>query len=139
MLCLVAQSCLTLFNPMDGSPPGYSFSVHGDSPGRNTGEGCHALLQRIFPTQGLNPDLPHCRQFLYCLSHHGSSRILEGAACPFSRHLLTQESSQALLHCRQILSQLSYQGSNAFLASGISFSRISLFVSVCVCLFFIEV
>ena len=39
---LVAQSCLTLCDPMDYSPPG--FSVHGDSPGKNTGVGCHALL-----------------------------------------------------------------------------------------------
>ena len=33
---------------------------------------CHFLLQEIFPTQGLNPGLLHCRQTLYCLSHHGS-------------------------------------------------------------------
>ena len=38
---------------MDCSLPGSS--VHGDSPGKNTGVGCHALLQGIFPTQGLNP------------------------------------------------------------------------------------
>ena len=44
--CLVAQSCLTLCNPMDRSPPGSS--VDGDSPGKNTGVGCHALLQGIF-------------------------------------------------------------------------------------------
>ena len=49
----VAQSCLTLSNPMDCSLPGSS--VHGDSPGKNTGVGCHALLQEIFPTKGLNP------------------------------------------------------------------------------------
>ena len=48
---------------MDGSPPG-SF-VRGDSPGKNTGVGFHALLQEIFPTQGSNPGLPHCRQILY--------------------------------------------------------------------------
>ena len=36
-------------------------------PGKNTGVGFHALLQGIFPTQGSNPHLPHCRQFLYCL------------------------------------------------------------------------
>ena len=41
-LCLVTQLCLTLWDPMDYSPPG--FSVHGDSPGKNTGVGCHALL-----------------------------------------------------------------------------------------------
>ena len=38
---------------MDCSPPGSS--VHGDSAGKNTGVGCHALLQGIFPTQGSNP------------------------------------------------------------------------------------
>ena len=38
-------------------------------PGKNTGVGCHFLLQEIFPTQGLNPGLPHCRQTLYHLSH----------------------------------------------------------------------
>ena len=43
-----------------------------DSPGKNTGVGCHFLLQEIFPTQGLNPGLPHCRQTLYYLSHQGS-------------------------------------------------------------------
>ena len=43
-----------------------------DSPGRNTGMGCHDLLQGIFPTQGSNPGLPHCRRILYHLSHQGS-------------------------------------------------------------------
>ena len=43
-----------------------------DSPGKNTGVGCHALLQGIFPTQGSNPGLPHCRQILYQLSYQGS-------------------------------------------------------------------
>ena len=49
-VCLVDQSCLTVCNPMDCSLP--DPFVHGDSPGRNTGVGCHALLQGIFPTQG---------------------------------------------------------------------------------------
>ena len=49
-------------------------SVHGDSPGKNTGVGCHALLQGIFPTQGSNPGLSHCRQILYQLSHQGSPK-----------------------------------------------------------------
>ena len=40
--------------------------------GKNGGVGCHALLQGIFPTQGSNPGLPHCRQILYCLSRQGS-------------------------------------------------------------------
>ena len=59
--------------------------VHGDSPGKNTGLGCHAPLQRIFPTQGSNPGLLHCRWILYHLSHQGSPRILEWVAYPFSR------------------------------------------------------
>ena len=53
--CKVAQSCLILCNPMDCNPPG---SCPWDSPGKNTGVGCHAILQGIFPTQGLNPCLP---------------------------------------------------------------------------------
>ena len=63
VLCLVTQSCLTLCDPMDCSPPGSS--VHGDSPGKNTGVGCHALLQGIFPTQGSNPGLLHCRWIFF--------------------------------------------------------------------------
>ena len=49
------QSCPTLCNPMDCSPPGSS--IQGDSPGKNTGVGCHALLQGIFLSRGLNPPL----------------------------------------------------------------------------------
>ena len=52
--------------------------------GKNTVVGCHFLLQEIFPTQGLNPGLPHCNQILYQLSHKGSPRILEWGAYPFS-------------------------------------------------------
>ena len=73
-VCLVAQLCPTLWDLMDCSPPGSS--VCGDSPGKNTGVGCHALLQGIFPTQGSNPGLPHCMWILYHLSHQGSSLIL---------------------------------------------------------------
>ena len=43
-----------------------------DSPGKNTGGGCHSLLQGIVPTQGQNPGLLHYRQILYCLSHRRS-------------------------------------------------------------------
>ena len=55
VLCLVAQLCPTLCNPRKSSLPGSP--VHGDSPGNNSGVGCHALLLGIFPTQGLNPGL----------------------------------------------------------------------------------
>ena len=43
-----------------------------DFPGKNTGVGCYFLLQGVFPTQGQNPGLLHCRQIPYCLSHQGS-------------------------------------------------------------------
>ena len=56
-----------------------------NSPGKNTGVGSLSLLQEIFPTQGLNPGLPHCGQILYQLSHKRSPRILEWVAYPFSR------------------------------------------------------
>jgi len=55
---------------MDCSPPGSS--IHADSPGKNTGVGCHALLQGISSTQGWNPGLPHGRQISYKLSYPGS-------------------------------------------------------------------
>ena len=54
-LCLVSQSCSTLCDPVDCSPPGTS--VHGDSLGKNIGVGSLSLLQGIFPTQGLDPGL----------------------------------------------------------------------------------
>ena len=53
-------------------------------PGQNTGVDSLCLLQGIFPTQGSNPGLPHCRQILYQLSHKGSHKILEWGAYPFS-------------------------------------------------------
>ena len=69
-----------------------SFRPHGlqptrllcpwDSPGKNTGVGCHALLHGLFPTQGLNPGLPHCRQILYCLSYQGSQEHQSGQPIP---------------------------------------------------------
>ena len=100
LTCLVSQSCLTLCNPIDYNPPGSSVnedlliftcavlclvtqlfpslcnpldsSVHGDSPGKNTGVGCHRLLQGIFPTQVSNPGFLHFRRILYQLSDKGS-------------------------------------------------------------------
>ena len=78
-----------------------------NSPGQNTGVGSLSLLQGIFPNQGLNPDLLHCRWILYQLSYKDtgvdSLSLLQGI-------VPTQESNWGLLHCRQILYQLSYQG-----------------------------
>ena len=62
----VTQSYPTLCDHMD------TRLLHPwDFLGKGTGVGCHFLLQGIFPTQGSNSGLPHCRQTLYCLSHQG--------------------------------------------------------------------
>jgi len=69
---------MTLYDPMD-------FTVHRVLQARILkGVGSLSLLQGIFPTQGSNPGLLHCRQILYQLSHQGSLRILEWVAYPFS-------------------------------------------------------
>ena len=67
VMSLAAQSCLTLCDPMGCSLP---HLCPWDTPGQNTGVGCHALLQGIFPTQGSNPGIPQCRRILHHLSHH---------------------------------------------------------------------
>ena len=72
----VTQSCPTLW-------------IHGlyspwNSPGQNTRVGNLSLLQEIFPTQGSNPGLLHCRQILYQMSYKGTPKILEWVAYPFS-------------------------------------------------------
>ena len=61
---LVAQSCPTLWDPMHRLLP-TRFLCPWDSPGKNTGVGCHSLLPGIFPTQGSNPGLPHWRQIIF--------------------------------------------------------------------------
>ena len=78
----VAQLCLTICDHMG------SFS------GQNTGVGSLLLFQGIFPTQGSNPGLPHCKQILFQLSHKGSPRILEWVAYPFPKG-----SSQTRVSC----------------------------------------
>ena len=60
----VAQSCPTLCDPVDCRPPGSRLLCPWDFPGKNTGAGCHFLLQGIFPTQGSNLGLPLCGQTL---------------------------------------------------------------------------
>ena len=70
----VTQSCPTLWDPRDP----------WNSLGQNTGVGRLSLLQGIFPTQGSNPGLPHCRWIIYQLNHKGSPRIQEWVAYPFS-------------------------------------------------------
>ena len=69
-----------------------SLQPHGlnspwNSPGQNTGVGSCSLLQGIFPTQGLDPGLPHCRQILYQLSHKKAQEYWSGEPIPFPGNL----------------------------------------------------
>ena len=79
-----------------------------DSPGQNIRVGSLSLLQGIFPTQGANSGLPHCRQFF--TSGKPKNTGLSSLSL-LQRMFLTQEWNLGLLHCRLILYQLSYQGS----------------------------
>ena len=68
----------------------HSLRPHGlyspwNSPGQNIGVDSLSLLQGIFPTQGSNSALPHCKWILYQVSHEESPKILEFVAYPFSR------------------------------------------------------
>ena len=116
-------------------PPGL-FSPW-NSPGQNTGVGSLSLLQGIFPTQGSNWGLLHCRQILYCLNRQGSPVEMKvaqscltlqlqglyslwnspgqntgvGSLSLLQGILPTQGSNPGLLHCGQILYQLSHKGS----------------------------
>ena len=76
--CLVTQSCPTLWNPMNWSPPGSS--VHGDFPGKHTGVGCHFLPQTILPTQGLI--LPTQGLNLYLVHWQADSLLLSYLGSP---------------------------------------------------------
>ena len=76
--------CPILCDPMDCSPPGSS--VHGDSPGKNTGMACHALLQGIFPTQGWNLRL-------LCLLHW------QAGSTPTEPHQNISACHQSHAHC----------------------------------------
>ena len=92
---LVAQSCL--FETPWTVPA--RLLCPWDSPDKNTGVGCHSFHQGIFPTQALNPGLPHCRQILYHLSHKSLGKPKKtGVGCHalFQGIFLTQGSNPGL-------------------------------------------
>ena len=79
---LVAQSCLTLCDPMDCSPPGSS--VHGILQARTLEWVAIPLSRGISHTQRVNPALPHCRQVLYHWNHQGYlQNLLFHVRCEF--------------------------------------------------------
>ena len=101
-VCVSAQSCLTLYDPLNCSLPGPSvieFYL------KNPGMGCHFLLQAIFPTQGLNLHLlrlPHCRRILLPLSHREAPVVcycfLTGLCSCQASLVLSPNSLGALYH-----------------------------------------
>ena len=121
VLCLVSQSGLTIWDPMDCSPPGSS--VRGDSPGKNTrvsghvlntGVGCHPPPGDL-PNSGIEPRSATLPADSLSSEPPGKSKNTGvGSLSLLQVIFLTQESNLALLHCRRILYQLSYQGSPIF-------------------------
>ena len=107
VLCLVTQSCPTLCKPLDFSPP--SSSVHGDSPGKNTGVGCHALHPGDLPNPGIEPRSPTLQVDSLLSEPLGKPKNTGvGSLSLLQRIFPAQESNQGLIHCRWILYQLSY-------------------------------
>ena len=110
MLCLVAQGCLTLCDPVDCSPP--DPSVHGDCPGKNTGAGFHALRQGNLPNPGVESRSPALQADSSPAEPPGEPKNTGvGSLSLLQQIFQTQGLNQGLLHCRRILYQLSYQGS----------------------------
>ena len=107
LLCLVAQSCLTLCNPMGCSMPGSS--VHGDSPCKNTGVGSQALLHDL-PNAGIKPRSPTLQ---------ADSLPSEPPGKPMNTGM-GKELNWGLLHCRKILYQLSYEKIHYLLSNYLS-------------------
>ena len=106
---------------MDCSLPG--FSVRGDSPGKNTGVGGHALLLLLsldLSNPGIEPRSPTVQADSLSSEPSGKPKNTEvGSLYLLQGIFLTQQLNQCLLHCRQILYQLSYQGSSWFVIYGL--------------------
>ena len=126
-LCLVTQSCLILCYPMDFSLPGSS--VHGDSPGSNTGVDCHALLPGIKPTSPTlqvdslpsePPGKPTSEVEI------GNLTNKEFKVMIIKMISLIQGLNLGLPHCRQILYHLSHQGSQSYICVNIKIAIITL-------------
>ena len=79
MCVLVAQLCLTLLQTHGLKP--FRLLSPWNSLGKNTGVGCHSLLQGIFPNPGIEPGLLHCRQIFYCLSHRETKECVYICVC----------------------------------------------------------
>ena len=89
-----------------------------NSPGKNTGVGCHSLLQGIFLTQGSNTGLLHCRQILYHLSHQGSP-VNFGSAAYYRTWMIFQYATYTFINITVLkLNEPGTDGSNVALLIG---------------------
>ena len=104
---LVTQSCPTLCDSVDCSSSGSS--VHGDSPGKNTGVSCHALLQGIFPTQRSNLRLLHCRQILYRPNIISSGQLLSCVRLFATPWTAERQASLSITNSRSLLKFMSIE------------------------------
>ena len=112
-MCLVSQLYLTLCNPIDCSPPGSS--VHGNSPGKNTGVVAMPSSRGSFQPRDWT-QVSCIVGWFFTNSHKGSPTGVVSLSL-LQPIFLTQESNHGLLHCRQILYQLNYQGKGFLMAS----------------------
>ena len=111
MLLKSLQSCLTLCNPTDCSQPGSS--IHGNSPGKNTGVGCHACSE-IGGSSQLRDRWVGQVDYLLSEPSGNPENSGVGSLSLFQGIFPTQESNRCLLDCWLILYQLSCQGSLTF-------------------------
>ena len=129
---LVVQLHLTLCNHGTGSPTGSS--VHGIFHGKNTRVTVHSLLQEVFPTQGLNSDLLHCKQILYHLSHQESPINPKPGTkswCSFSHNIIKEWEWEGLLYYPKVSPSrafVSMPKSLDSVARGVSFTKRSTFL-----------
>ena len=111
-MCLVTQSCPTLCDPMETRGVSCLAPLSfGESPGKKTEMGCHALLQGNLPNPGIEPRSPALQAD--CLPSEAPGKPQNtgmGSLSLLQWNFPTQVSNQGLLHCRWILYQLSYQG-----------------------------
>ena len=105
----------------NGLQPTRFFCLVGILPGKSMGVGCYVLLQGIWPTQGMNPDLLHCRWILYHLKNSlpskppGKTKNTEVGSLSLLQGIFpTQELIWSLLLCRWILYQLNQQGNHPY-------------------------
>ena len=109
-------------------------SIHGILQARILEWVACSFLHGIFPTQGSNPDLPNCKQILYCLSYQGGPKILEWVTYPFSSGSSRPRNwTRISCICRWILDQLIYEKGRRAITIELSEPRnktIQIFLSV---------